>query len=100
MPVAAVADEEHDHRPQAFDVRAVDDGASITRGSQKAGPHKDGEVRRQRVVRGADGLRNNAGGDADGFVLHQEPEDCEPRRLRERGQGGNRMRLAEPRATK
>ena len=95
MPVAAIVDQKCDHRSHTFHVRTVDDGATIARTTQQPGPHQDGQMRRQGIVRRTDRLRDHAGGDADRLMLHQQPEDREPGRLRQRGEGRNRVGLAE-----
>ncbi len=92
MAVATVGDKEGDQIAHTLDIGAIDYRTPLPRASHKARARQNGEVRRQRVVRRADNVRDSAGGKAFVLPSNEKPEDLEPRRLAERRQGRQRMR--------
>ncbi len=92
MAVATIGDKEGDQIAHTPDIGAIDDRTPFPGASHQARARQNGEVRRERVVRRGNGVRNGAGGKAFGLPSNKKPEDFEPRRLTERRQGRQRMR--------
>lgn len=93
VAVAAVVNEKRNQRLHSLDIRTVHDCPTVARTAQKSRPNEDGEMRRQGVVRGANGFGDHARRDADGLMLDEQPKDCEPGWLSERSERRYRVRL-------
>ncbi len=86
MAAAAICDEEPDQGPHAVHVGSVDDRAPFARSTNQSRASKNADVRRQRVRRASYRLRDRAGREAAGLVVHEEAEHPQPGLLTQGGE--------------
>ena len=86
---AAVFKQEQSNFTNPQEIGSVDDRAALTFSNDQTRAGENGEMRRHGVLRHSHEPGQFPGGDAFGFFLDEQPEGVEPRRLRERREGGN-----------
>ncbi|MNC42965.1 hypothetical protein D3C75_918010 [compost metagenome] len=85
--LAAVLEQEQDQRLEAVQISPVDDRPAAPLRTDQTGAGQNPEVRRHGVSRHGEGIRDLAGGEALGFVPHQEAEGLKPRGLSQGSEG-------------
>jgi hypothetical protein len=87
-PATAVFEQKQCDLAEAIEVRAIDDGATLSLATYQFRAGKNGEVRRHRVLGDFDETRQFAGGHPFRLTGDKQTECLEPRRLGERSHGG------------
>ena len=83
VPVTTIVDQKRDQCPHSVDIGAIDDRTTVSRAPDQSRARQNAEMARERIVRTADGLRNDASRQAAWLTTHQEPKYLEPGRLTE-----------------
>jgi hypothetical protein len=87
LPVAAVVQQKEHQLAHRLQLDTVDQAPAVTFAGNQAGAAQDGEMRGHGVVRHVQPAGNLACRQAVRLLLHKQPEDIQPGRLRQRGQG-------------